>query len=100
MHRLHMADGTVKEVSYEQARSIKSMLDGVTFPKDDKQRAFLNQVASVEVTPPKPVKETRTKGRVADPELAKIMADKTLKGAEKARAVADYIKTRRAGGVS
>lgn len=95
MYKLHMADGTVKEVTYEQAKSIKSMLDGITYPKDDKQRDFLNQVASVELTAPKPVRETRTKGRVSDPELAKIMADKTLKGAEKARAVADYIKKRK-----
>jgi hypothetical protein len=95
MYRLHMADGTVKDVTYEQAKSIKSMLDGVTFPKDDKQRAFLNEVASVEMTAPKPVKERRTTGKVSDPELAKIMADKTLKGAEKARAVADYIKKRK-----
>ncbi len=95
MNKLIMADGTTKEVSYEQAKSIKSMLEGITYPKDDKQRDFLNLVASVEMTQPKPVRDTRTKGKVSDPELAKIMADKTLKGADKARAVADYIKKRK-----
>lgn len=94
MYKLHMADGTTKEVSYEQARSIKSMLDGVTFPKDDKQRAFLNQVASVEMTAPKPVLERGKPSQPKDPNLQKLLKTTKLKGIDKTRAIALYIKTK------
>lgn len=101
MYKVSMTDGTTLDVPYDKAKKIADMLEGITQPEDSKQQAFMERVASVDMRPPKPLREKRAPAKVADPELAKIMKNKKLKGVEKARAVADYIKSRKpVGGVS
>lgn len=96
MPKLVMNNGTFKIITMEKALVIHSLLMGKTSPESPKQVAFLKTVAEVdfdEQSNSLPLTYEPAKLiTVNDPELKQVLEDKSLKGKDKARAVAERIR--------
>lgn len=95
MPKLLMTDGTTRLVNYDKAANIFQVLTGKKEPEDSRQATFIETVASVEFDPlvmRKPIIRRRTPEH--DQTMDVILADKSLTGINKARAVAKRLKDR------
>jgi hypothetical protein len=86
-------NGAQKEVKYSQAAEVLAILDGRKEPKDDKQAAFMEQVADVIFeSKSHPVKFKPSPEKNLD--IHAILGNTKLSGKDKAAAIADSLRSR------
>lgn len=102
MARIVLTDGTYRDVDYNTAAQVYRVHQGLQEPEDDRQAAFVKQVKEVlfdgvlAQSEPLIQEASFISLEVHDNEMDKILADPDLHGIDKAKAVIERIKQRRA----
>lgn len=98
MAQLIFIDGKQLNVPYEKAAKIKQVLDGLEEPEDEEQAAFVCKIADIRFDKlPKPRVYRNPKGLTEEQkqqrrdEIEAVMKNPNLKGAAKAKAIAEIL---------
>jgi hypothetical protein len=100
MARITLNDGTTREVDYNTAAKINDIKRGLLPPDNMEQRVFVSKVTGIDfedLSEPTPMKLIEVPRRAHDKQMDKILANRKLRGIEKARAVIERIKERNKG---
>lgn len=98
MPTLYFTNGTSKSADYAQAVKIKAILTGEAEPEDEQQARYVEQVADVDFSDmPKLHVPEQFVVREHDTKVDEILADETLTGWEKFKAVTERIRERQRG---